>query len=431
MFDRKLYSDKIVTAEEAIKCIKDNDRLVFSHTAAVPQVLAKALAENKDKFNNVEIYHMLTFGVLPYVQEDMKGSFRHNTNFVGANSRKAVSENRADYTPCFFYELPSFFERGELPVDIAVVQITPPDSDGNCSFSVSCDYTKPAAHAAKVVIAEMNDQMPFVGGDNFIHVSELDYIVECSQPIFEIPQPNITSVEEAIGNYCAELIEDGSTLQLGIGAIPDAVLNALKKKKDLGIHSEMFSDGVIELVESGVINGRKKTLHQGKMIANFLIGTRNFYDFVHHNPMVELYPVSYVNHPCTIMKNANLVAINSCIEVDLMGQVVSESIGSTQFSGTGGQVDFVRGASMAPNGKSIMAMPSTASKGSKSRIVPFIAQGAAVTTSRNDVEYVITEYGIARLKGKTLRERAKMLIDIAHPDFRDELTEEYNKRFPK
>ena len=286
-----------------------------------------------------------------------------------------------------------------------------------------------AAEKARLVIAEMNENMPYVEGDNKIHISRLDYIIPTNLALPEIPLPKITDVEKAIGRNCASLIEDGSTLQLGIGAIPDAVLLFMGDKKNLGIHTEMFSDGVIDLVESGVVNGSKKTLHPGKLVATFLMGTRRLYDFVDKNACVEMRPVDYVNDPRVIAQNEKMVSINSCIEVDLMGQVASETIGLKQFSGTGGQVDYVRGAAWSAGGKSIMAMPSTAAKGKASRIVPFLAQGAAVTTSRNDVDYVVTEYGIARLKGKTLKQRARALIAVAHPDFRPMLEEEYQKRF--
>ena len=314
-------------------------------------------------------------------------------------------------------------------MDVAVNQVSYPDSEGNCSFGLSCDYTKAAAEKARLVIAEMNENMPYVEGDNKIHISRLDYIIPTNLALPEIPLPKITDVEKAIGRNCASLIEDGSTLQLGIGAIPDAVLLFMGDKKDLGIHTEMFSDGVIDLVESGVVNGSKKTLHPGKLVATFLMGTRRLYDFVDKNACVEMRPVDYVNDPRVIAQNEKMVSINSCIEVDLMGQVASETIGLKQFSGTGGQVDYVRGAAWSAGGKSIMAMPSTAAKGKASRIVPFLAQGAAVTTSRNDVDYVVTEYGIARLKGKTLKQRARALIAVAHPDFRPMLEEEYQKRF--
>jgi 4-hydroxybutyrate CoA-transferase len=363
------------------------------------------------------------------MDDDMDGHFKHNALFVGSNSRNALKRNQGDYTPCFFNEVPSLFKEGYLPVDTALIQVSPPDEKGMMSFGVSNDYTKAAAECAKVVIAEVNPNMPRVMGDNFIHVDDVDYMVKTDNPIFELAMPKIGELEKKIGENCASLIEDGSTLQLGIGAIPDAVLLFLKDKKDLGIHTEMFSDGILELINLGVINNSKKSLHKGKMISTFLMGSKALYDYVDNNSDVELYPVDYVNHPVTIMKNDNIVSINSCLQVDLMGQVSSESIGLTQFSGVGGQVDYVRGASMAKGGKSIIAIPSTASKGTLSRIVPFIDKGSAITTSRNDVQYIVTEYGVANLKGKTLKQRARNLIDISHPKFREALEEEYNKRF--
>jgi 4-hydroxybutyrate CoA-transferase len=364
-----------------------------------------------------------------YTKPEMAPHFRHNAFFVGASTRDAVNEGRGDFTPCFFSEIPRLFRSGSMPVDVALIQLSRPDEHGYCSFGVSNDYTKPAAECAKLVIAEVNDQMPRTMGDCFIHVSEVDYFVETSNPIVELKPPKIGDVERAIGQNCASLIEDGSTLQLGIGAIPDAVLLFLKDKKDLGIHSEMFSDGVVELVEAGVITNKRKTLHKGKMVVTFLMGTKRLYDFVDNNPSVEMYPVDYVNDPYVIRQNYKMVSINSCIQVDFMGQVASESIGLKQFSGVGGQVDYVRGAGMAEGGKSIIAMPSTASGGKISRIVPLLDEGSAVTTSRNDVQYIVTEYGVAELRGKTLKQRAKSLIQIAHPDFRPQLIEEWEKRF--
>lgn len=424
-------SHKLTTAENAIKMIKSNDTVVFSHAAAVPQETIKALLEHSNEYNNVEIIHMLGLGEGKYTLPEYENNFRHNAIFVGTSTRKAVQEDRADYTPCFFYQVPNLFTDGSIDVDVAVIQVSPPDENGNCSFGISCDYTKSAAENARIVIAEVNDQMPYVYGDNFIHLDKIDAIIPCSYPLYEIKQGTIGDTEKEIGRHCASLINDGDTLQLGIGSIPDAVLLFLHEKKDLGIHTEMFSDGVLELVKLGRITGAKKTLHPKKMVSTFLMGTRALYDFVDSNPDVELYPVNYVNHPVTIMKNDNIISINSCIEVDLMGQIASESIGIKQFSGTGGQVDYVRGASMAKNGKSIIAIPSTASNGTVSRIVPFLKEGTTVTTTRNDVDYVITEYGIAHLKGKTLRARAQALIAIAHPDHRAMLLKEYKKRFPK
>ena len=359
----------------------------------------------------------------------MAGHFSHNGLFVGGNTRDGIKNKQGDYTPCFFYEVPKLFSEGLLPVDVAIIQVSPPDERGMMSFGLSNDYTSTAAKMAKVVIAEVNTNMPRVYGDNFIHLSDVNHIVEVNHPIPELPMAAIGPVEEAIGQYCASLIQDGDTLQLGIGAIPDAALKFLGDKKDLGIHTEMFSDGVVDLYEKGVITGKKKSLYPGKMISTFLMGSKKLYDFVHNNPAVELHPVDYVNHPAIIMRNENMVSINSALQVDLMGQVAAETIGLSQFSGVGGQVDYVRGAAMSRGGRSIIAMPSTASKGTRSRIVDFLEPGNAVTTSRNDVHYVITEYGIAHLKGKTLRERAKALIQIAHPDFRDQLYEAFHQRF--
>ena len=425
---QKIYQDKLATAQDAVTAVKSRDRVVVGHAAGAPQDLLKALVSQKERLYDVEMVHMLCLGDGGYLDEGMEEHFRFNGIFVGSNNRKAVEENRGDYTPCYFHEFPGLF-RKQLPVDVALIQVTRPDADGFCSFGVSCDYTKPAANRAKIVIAEANDRMPFIGGDNLIHVSKLTRIVETSNPILELPLPKIGETEKRLGENCATLIEDGSTLQLGIGAIPDAVLMFLKDKKDLGIHSEMFSDGLIDLVELGVVNGSRKSIHKGELVSTFLMGSQRLYDFVDRNPQVKLYPVDYVNHPTVIMQNSKMVSLNSCIEVDLMGQVGSESIGLRQFSGVGGQVDFVRGASMALGGKSIIAVPSTAAGGKVSRIVPFLATGAAVSTSRNDVDYVVTEYGIAHLKGKTLRQRAQSLIAIAHPTFREGLAEEFDSRF--
>ncbi|WP_129596006.1 acetyl-CoA hydrolase/transferase family protein [Anaerophilus nitritogenes] len=426
---KKIYKSKLTKLEDAVKKIKSRDRVVTGHAAAEPQKLIDAMIRNKDQYEDVEIVHMVPLGKGEYTHPEMAPHFRHNALFVGGSTRQGVAEARADYTPCFFTEIPRLFKEGYLPVDVALIQLSRPDEHGYCSFGVSNDYTKPATECAKLVIAEVNDHMPRTMGDSFIHVSDLDCIIETSYPIIELNPPKIGDVEKAIGENCATLINDGDTLQLGIGAIPDAVLLFLKDKKDLGIHSEMFSDGVVELVESGVVNNKRKTLHKDKMIVTFLMGTQRLYDFVNNNPSVEMYSVDYVNNPYVIMQNENMVSINSCIQVDLMGQVVSDTIGLKQFSGVGGQIDYVRGASLSKGGKSIIAIPSTASKGKLSRIVPFIDEGAAVTTSRNDVHYIVTEYGIANLRGKTLKERGRALIQIAHPDFKPMLIEEWERRF--
>ncbi|APM41307.1 acetyl-CoA hydrolase/transferase family protein [Clostridium kluyveri] len=425
----EIYKEKLVTAEKAVSKIENHSRVVFAHAVGEPVDLVNALVKNKDNYIGLEIVHMVAMGKGEYTKEGMQRHFRHNALFVGGCTRDAVNSGRADYTPCFFYEVPSLFKEKRLPVDVALIQVSEPDKYGYCSFGVSNDYTKPAAESAKLVIAEVNKNMPRTLGDSFIHVSDIDYIVEASHPLLELQPPKLGDVEKAIGENCASLIEDGATLQLGIGAIPDAVLLFLKNKKNLGIHSEMISDGVMELVKAGVVNNKKKTLHTGKIVVTFLMGTKKLYDFVNNNPMVETYSVDYVNNPLVIMKNDNMVSINSCVQVDLMGQVCSESIGLKQISGVGGQVDFIRGANLSKGGKAIIAIPSTAGKGKVSRITPLLDTGAAVTTSRNEVDYVVTEYGVAHLKGKTLRNRARALINIAHPKFRESLMNEFKKRF--
>ncbi len=425
----KLYQKKLVSPAEAVQNIRSGNRVVLGHAVSEPAVLVKEMVNNKKLYRDVEIVHMVSFGKGEYTKPEMVPYFIHNGIFVGAGTREATNNGRADYTPCFFLEVPRLFQKGYLPVDVALIQLSPPDQNGYCSFGLSCDYTKPAAECAKLVIAEINDQMPRTMGDTFIHISDIDYLVEVSYTPIEIPITKIGEVEKAIGENCASLIEDGSTLQLGIGAIPDAVLSFLKDKKDLGIHTEMFSDTVVDLVEAGVVNNSKKTIHRGKMIATLLMGTKKLYNFVHNNPSVEMYPVYYVNNPLVIAKNYKMVSINACLQIDLMGQVSSESIGLKQYSGVGGQMDYLRGVSMANGGKSIMVMPSTAVSGKISRIVPFLDQGTAITSTRNDVNYVVTEYGIAQLKGKTLKQRGKALIEIAHPKFRDVLMEEWEKRF--
>lgn len=422
------YREKLVSADEAVSHIRSGQRIVFSHAAGESLVLSDALVRNRALFENVEIVHMVAMGEAKYCKPGMEKHFRHNSFFLGASTRKAAKEGRADVTPVYFSEVPELF-RTTLPVDAVFLNLSPPDEHGYCSFGISVDYSKPAAMEAELVIAQINPSMPRTLGDSFIHISDIDYIVEADTPLIELPPAGISEVERAIGKNCASLIEDGDTLQLGIGAIPDAVLGFLKEKKDLGIHSEMISDGIVELYEGGVITNRRKSLHAGKSIVTFLMGTRKLYDFADNNPAVELHPVDYVNDPYVIAQNERLVSVNSCVQVDLMGQIVSASVGRRQISGVGGQVDFVRGANMSRGGKSIMAMPSTAAEGRISKIVPVIGEGAAVTTSRYDADYIVTEYGAARLKGESLRNRAKMLIRIAHPDFRRMLAEEYEKRF--
>ena len=431
---KKIYEEKKCTAKEAVQSIKSNDRVVFAHAVAEPTSLVDAMVENKEAYENVTISHMFSFGKGEYSLPENSKHFRYEGWFNSPNTRKSTELGHGDYVPAFFHQVPSLIRRGVLPVDVVMVSLSKPDAHGYCSTGVSSDYTMQAIKSAKLVLAEINDQVPKTFGESFVHISEIDKLVEHSHPLFELGLPKIGEVEEAIGKHCASLIEDGATLQLGIGAIPDAVLAQLKHKKDLGIHSEMISDGAVELFEAGVINNSKKSIDKGKMVVTFLMGTKRLYDFVNENPAVELRPVDYVNHPEVIAKSSNLVCINACLQVDFMGQVVSDTIGTRQFSGVGGQVDFVRGAAMAHDekAKAIIAMPSVAVKkdGTKiSKIVPFIDHGAAVTTSRHDTDYIVTEYGIAEMVGKTMKDRARSLINITHPDFRDELKAEFEKRF--
>ena len=424
----EIYASKLVPVTDAIKNIKNGDRVVLGHATAEPTYILDTMVENYKDFKNVELCQVVTLSKGKYVAPEMEGHFRYNGLFLSGSTRGAVSANRADFTTSFFHEIPELF-RSALPVDVELVMVSAPDKHGFCSFGASSDFTKPVSQCAKTIIAQVNTYVPRTFGDNSIHVKDIDYIVEHNAPIVEAPPAPIGVDESKIGAFCASLIEDGDTLQIGIGSIPESVLTYLWDRKDLGLHTEMVSDGVVDLIEAGIINNSKKPIHKGKSVTTLVMGTRKVYDFIDDNPTFELYPVEYTNDPRTIALHDNMVSINSCIQVDLFGQVVSESIGLKQFSGVGGQVDFIRGSNMSKGGRAIVAMLSTASSGKISRIVPFIDHGAAVTTSRNDVSYVVTEYGIAYLKGKTLAQRAKTLIEIAHPSFRDELRAEYEKRF--
>ena len=421
------YKSKLTTPEEAVTHIKSGDRVVVGHASGSPELLLKALVDNKEAYRDVEIVHMVAMGASEYCLPENSAHFVHNSLFAGATTRTAINEGRAGFTACHFSQIPRLFRDGILPVDVTMCMVSPPDEHGYCSYGISVDYTKPAAESSKLVIAEVTPHMPRTLGDSFVHVSEIDYMVECeSKPVILRP-PKITPLDESIGGYCAELVRDGDCLQLGIGGVPDSMLGFLKEKKDLGIHTEMFSDGVVDLVEAGVINCARKNFHPGKMVATFFMGTEKLYNFVHNNPMVEMYTVDYTNNPAVIAQNDNVVSINSSLQVDLVGQAASDTIGYKQFSGTGGQADFIRGASWSKGGRSILAFHSTAAGGKISRIVPHLDEGASVTTTRTDVHYIVTEYGIADLWGKTVPERAKALINIAHPDFREDLKREFVK----
>ena len=418
------YQSRVSTAENAVRAIQSGMRLFLTGNCSVPQRVMAALVEYAPAFGEpVEIVQVLTIGSADYVAPGMEKHIRVNTLFISADVRKAVNEGRADFTPIFLSEIPGLFRSGIVPLDVALIHVSPPDEHGFCSFGVEVGVTKTAAGSAKMVIAEVNDQMPRTLGDSFIHVSKLTHIVPVSYPVPEHSMGEITDVEKKIGSWCASLIEDGSTMQMGIGGIPNAVLTFLDTKKDLGVHTELFSDGVIDLVERGIINNERKTLHPGKIVAGFMLGTQRLYDFVHDNPIIELHPTEYVNDPMRIAQNERMVAINSAIEIDISGQVCADSIGPRLYSGVGGQVDFVYGASRSKGGKPIIAMPSAAEiKGQLvSKVVPMLKHGAGVVTTRNHVRYVVTEYGIADLYGKTVRQRARAMIDVAHPQFREGL----------
>ena len=425
---KEIYRSKIATPEAAVGKVRSGQRVFIGSGAAEPQLLVKALAERGQELADTQITHILTLGIAPYADPKLKDGFRHNALFIGPNVREAVAEARADFTPVFLSEVPRLFRRGKMPIDVALIQVSPPDEHGYCCYGVSVDVTKAGAESARHVVAEVNPNMPRTLGDCFIHVDRIDTLVPSDKPILEVPTGQIDEVAQQIGQHIADLIQDGSTLQLGIGTIPDAVLSCLGDKKDLGIHSEMLSDGVIELVEKGVINGSRKNIHKGKIVVSFVMGTRRLYDFVDNNPMCEFHPSDYINDPFRVAQNDRVVAINSALQVDLTGQVCADSLGTYFYSGIGGQVDFIRGASRSHEGRPIIALPSTASGGKVSRITPILTPGAGVVTSRGDVHYVVTEYGIANLHGKTIRERAMALIHIAHPDHREKLMEEARNR---
>jgi len=420
------YRRKAVSADEAVSHISSGQRLFLTGNCSVPQQILAALVKRAPALTDVELIHVLTMGPADYVAPELEGHLRVNTLFISDNVRQAVNEGRADFTPVFLSEIPGLFRNGQLPLDAALVHVSPPDEHGFCSFGVEVGVTKPAAQSARLVIAEVNAQMPRTLGDAFIHFSKLDYVVPVDYPLAEMQMGETSELATRIATRIARLIPDCATLQTGIGAIPDAVLHQLGKHQHLGIHTELFSDGVIDLVERGVIDGERKSLHPGKIIAGFMIGTKRLYDFVHDNPIVELHPSDYVNDPFVIAQNDRMVAINSAIEIDLTGQVCSDSIGTRLYSGVGGQLDFVYGASRSKGGVPIIALPATATvKGQQvSRIVPTLKHGAGVVTTRSHMHYVVTEQGTADLYAKTIRERARALIDVAAPEFRAELEEQ-------
>ncbi len=429
MVAANIYQSRVTTAQEAVKVIKSGHRIFLTGNVSVPQKLLAALVEYAPNINNVEVCQALTVGSADYVGPEMEGHLRVNSMFISANIRKAVQEGRADFTPVLLSEFPLLFKRGVLPLDVALVHVSPPDEHGFCSLGVEVGLTKTAAESAKIIIAEVNEKMPRTLGDSFIHVSRLTHIVPVNYPIPEhiMASEGKSDIIEKIAGHVASLIPDGATMQLGIGAIPDAVLKYLFDKKDLGIHTELFSDGVIDLVNAGVLTNARKSLHPGKIVSGFILGTKRLYEWVDDNPMIELHRSEYVNDPFVIAQNDRMVAVNSAIEVDLTGQICADSIGPKLYSGVGGQLDFVYGASRSKGGVPIIALPSVATlrDGTQlSKIVSMLKPGAGVVTSRNHVRFVVTEHGIADLYGKTIRQRAQALINVADPQFREGLLQQ-------
>ncbi len=418
------YADKQKTAKAALRAIDRGDRIFIGSGAASPQLLIEEMTRQADDLADTEIVHIMTLGAAPYIESRFRHRFRHNAFFVGSNVRPAVAEGQADYTPIFLSEIPALFKRRRFHLDVALIQVTPPDAHGFCSLGVSVDIVKAAAENASVVIAEVNSHMPRTLGDSFVHVDRIDALVEHEAPLPEFRYPDPDPVARKIAENVAGLIEDGSTLQLGIGAIPAALLDCLaclQDKKDLGIHTEMLIDEAVDVIKAGIVTNSRKTLHPGKAVCSFCLGTQQLYDFVDQNPFFEFRPSDYVNDPLIIAQNDRMVAVNAALEVDLTGQVCSDSLGYLFYSGIGGQVDFMRGAARSRRGKPIIVLPSTTEDEETSRIVAHLSEGAGVVTTRGDVRYVVTEYGIADLYGRNIRERALALINIAHPKFREEL----------
>jgi acyl-CoA hydrolase len=423
--NRKMYKSK--TPEEAVKIIKSNDRVYIQMGAAAPQTLIKAMSARHEELRNVEVCQLHTEGVAPYADPALRESFHVNSFFIGGNVRHTLAAGNGSYTPVFLSELPLLFKNGVVPLDIALIQVSPPDKHGYCSLGVTVAATLAAIDAAKHVIAQVNPQMPRTHGAGIIHISELDTFVEVDEPILEHKITEPSEIEQRIGDHIANLIEDKSTLQMGVGNIPNAVLSRLGNHKNLGLHTEMFSDGVIDLILKDVINGNYKGVNPGRALATFLMGTKRLYDYVDDNPFVEMREADYTNDIQIIRRNPKMVAINSAIEVDVTGQVCADSIGTRMFSGVGGQMDFIRGASLSQGGKAIIAMPATTHKGI-SKIVPFLKPGSGVVTTRAHTHYVVTEYGVANVYGKTIEQRVKALANIAHPDFREQIVRDYYEK---
>ncbi len=418
---------KLAEAIDAVRCIRSGDTVFVGSGCAAPTLLLEAMAARAPELYHVEVVHILIFGPAPHLAPGMENHFRHCALFTGANARTAVNEGRADYVPIFLGEIPGLLLSNQKPIDVVLVQVTPPDRHGFCSLGIDCAATLTATRMAKYVIGLINPQMPRVYGENFIHISRFHRTVEFESPLHELPKEPISDLHSKIGQHVADLIPDGACLQLGIGGIPNAVLSFLRNKRDLGMHTEMFSDGAVELVQEGIINCRAKNVHKDKMVASFVLGSQMLYDFVRENPLCEFRPVDHTNDPFQIARNDNMIAVNSALSVDITGQVNSDSIGHSVFSGFGGQVDFIRGAARSKGGKPIIALPSSTKNDTVSKIVFELAPGAGVVTTRADVHYIATEFGVAYLHGKSIRERALELINIAHPKFRDELRSQAKK----
>lgn len=424
---KQRHADRIGNAPAAMKLIKPGDHIFIGTGCAQPQHLVDALVKYTDHVHDAHVIHMLTMGAAPYADPKLRDKFKMNTFFIAENVREAVAHGFGDYTPIFLSEIPAEFEDGRIPIDVALITVSPPDARGLCSLGVSVDIVKAAAASAKFVVAQVNSKMPRTSGDSYIHVHQIDMLVPHDEPIIEAPPAKLDDRLRKLGEHVAHLVEDGSTIECGIGNVPQAVAEFLKHKKNLGVHTEMFSDWIIDLVESGAINCSRKTINRGKVVASFCMGSQRLYDYINDNPFFEFHPTEYVNDPFLIAQHEKLVAINVALEIDLTGQVCADSIGHQLYSGIGGQVDFVRGAARSRGGKAIIALPSTARDDTVSRIVPMLSEGAGVVTTRADVHYVVTEYGIAYLHGKSIRERAIALINIAHPKFRKELIQQAKK----